>query len=53
MKGCGGDVGHIEEGGKARPKRGNKLGTTIGSDGMGKAKTGNPNGTEGVCTGTG
>jgi hypothetical protein len=53
MKGCGGDMGHIEKGGKVGPERGNELGTTIRSDDMGKAKTGNPNGTEGVCTGTG
>jgi hypothetical protein len=53
VKGCSNDVGHVEEGGKAGPERGNKLGTAVRSNGMGKAKTGNPNGTEGICTGTG
>jgi hypothetical protein len=29
MKGSGGDVRHVEEGGKIGPKGGNKLGTSI------------------------
>jgi hypothetical protein len=53
MKGCGGYMGHIEEGGQVGPERGNELRTAIRGDCMGKAKEGNPGGTEGICTGTG
>ncbi len=53
VKGCGGDVGHVEERGKAGPKGGNKLGTTVRGDGMRNTKTGNPSGTQGISTGLG
>jgi hypothetical protein len=53
MKGCGGDVGHIEEGGKVGPEGRNKLRTAIRGDGVRKAKAGNPGGTKGIGTGTG
>jgi hypothetical protein len=47
------DVGHVEEGGKIGLKGGNKLGTTVGSHGMGNTKSGNPSGAKGISTGTG
>ncbi len=53
MKGSGGDVGYVEEGGKIGPKGGNKLGTSVRGYGMGNTKMGNPSGTEGISTGSG
>ncbi len=45
VKGSGGNVRHVEERGKAGPKGGNKLGTTVRGDGVRNTKTGNPSGT--------
>jgi hypothetical protein len=53
VKGSGGDVGHVEKGGKIGPKGGNKLGASVGSHGMGNTKTGNPSGAKSISTGTG
>jgi hypothetical protein len=53
VKGSGGDVGHVEEGGKIGPKGGNKLGTAVRGYGMRNTKTGNPSGTQGISTGSG
>jgi hypothetical protein len=53
VKGSGGDVGHVEKGGKIGPKGGNKLGASVRSHGMGNTKTGNPSGAKSISTGMG
>jgi hypothetical protein len=47
------DMGNVEEMGKVVPKGGNELGSTIRGNCMGKAKMGNPGGTEGISTDSG
>ncbi len=52
VEGCGGDVRDVEEMGKAVPEGGHKLRTTIRSDGVRKAKAGNPSRAKSFSTGS-
>jgi hypothetical protein len=53
MKSCGVNVGNVKDEGKRVPDGGSELGSAVGSDGVRNAKTGDPGGNEGLCTGFG